>query len=218
MRPLDRIRDEHRRWLSAHGLLNRPWFVLGSAPDPTIPPAIATRAALVCVNNAGAAAARVGLPPADLTVRGKSKEWLALAECEVPLVLWVCDRNPLHLLWKRMFIRTRRLGEIRTMRRDVRRAVDLHVLGDGSADDERIEKPSTGVFAVIYGLFVGVPEVILAGMSMDKKGYSYDAPRARMLHGAEDRFALENFAARYPAVRTTEPVIAEETGIPLHAC
>jgi hypothetical protein len=215
VRPLDRVQDQHRHWLSTHGLLDRPWFVLGSAPNPTLPPDIASRAAVICINNAGTTAARMGLPPADLTIRGKNKEWLALANCKVPLVLWITDRSPLHVLWKRMFIKTAGLGEIKTLRRDTRRAIDLHVLGSGCDDDERIEKPSTGIFALTYALLVGVPEIVLAGMSIDKKGYSYDAPRARMLHSTEDRFALEQIGARYRNVTTTESTIAGATGIPL---
>jgi hypothetical protein len=218
VRPLDRLRDEHRHWLSTRGLLDRPWFVLGSAPNPTIPPDITSRAALICINNAGTTAVRMGLPPADLTFRNNSKGWLALADCKVPLVLWVTNRNPLHILWKRMFIRTAGLGEIKTLRRELRRAIDLHVLSSGSNDEEQIKKPSTGIFAITYALFVGVPEIILAGMSIDKKGYSYDAPRSRMLHSAEDRFALERIAAGYPSVRTSEPAIADETGIRPYGC
>ena len=68
---LDEIRDDHRSWLRSHGLLERPWFVLGSAPNPTIPPGIADRAALICINNVGIAASRLGLRPADLTFRNK---------------------------------------------------------------------------------------------------------------------------------------------------
>jgi hypothetical protein len=148
VRPLDRLRDEHRHWLSTRGLLDRPWFVLGSAPNPTIPPDITSRAALICINNAGTTAVRMGLPPADLTFRNNSKGWLALADCKVPLVLWVTNRNPLHILWKRMFIRTAGLGEIKTLRRELRRAIDLHVLSSGSNDEEQIKKPSTGIFAI----------------------------------------------------------------------
>jgi len=213
---LDRVRSEHRTWLSAHRLLDRPWFVLGSAPDPVIPPGITDDAALVCINNAGNAAARLGLPPAELTFRNKNKEWKSLSGCKVPLVLWVCDRTPLQIRWKRLFIgRRAELGEVRVLPREDRRQVYVTMLRDGAAREDAIGKPSTGVFAVLYGLFVGVPQIILAGMSIDKKGYSYDAPRARMLHGAEDRFALEQIARRYSNVSTTETVIAAETGIGL---
>jgi hypothetical protein len=215
---LEEIRDEHRRWLSHHRLLDRPWFVLASAPDPKIPPGIAERAALICINNVGIAAARMGLPPADLTFRNKNKEWKTLAGCKIPLVLWVCDRTPLQMWWKKVLIgRRSELGEVRVMARNDRRYVYEHMLRDDPLKGEEIGKPSTGVFAVLYGLFVGVPEIILAGMSLDKQGYSYESQRARMLHGAEDRFALEQVAKHYPSVTTTEPVIVEEVGIPLYA-
>jgi hypothetical protein len=212
---LESVRDEHRRWLDHHGLLHRPWLVLGSAPDPNVPPGLGDRA-LVCINNAGVAAARMGLPPANLTFRNKNKEWKSLSGHKVPLVLWVCDRTPFQMWLKRLVIRGADLGEIRVMARNDRREVYEHMLREAS-DAAEIGKPSTGIFAVLYALFVGIPDVLLAGMSLDKQGYSYNAPRARMLHGVEDRFALERIARRYPAVRTTEPVIAEGTGVPLYS-
>jgi hypothetical protein len=191
--------------------------VLASAPNPRIPADITDRAALICINNVGIAAAGMGLPPASLTFRNKNKEWKTLAGCKIPLVLWVCDRTPLQMWWKKFLIgRRSELGEVRVMARDDRRYVYEHMLRDDAANGAEIGKPSTGIFAVLYGLFVGVPEIILAGMSLDKEGYSYNSPRARMLHGAEDRYALGQVAKHYPAVSTTEPVIAAETGIPLY--
>jgi hypothetical protein len=213
---LEEIRDEHRSWLRSHGLLDRPWFVLGSAPNPTIPPGITDRAALICINNVGIAASRLGLRPADLTFRNKGKEWKTLAGVKVPLVLWVCDRTPWQILWKRFLIGLRtELGEIRVMARNDRKYVYEHMLGDPDGTSE-VGKPSTGIFAVLYGLFAGVPEIILGGMSMDKQGYSHEAKRYRMMHGAEDRFALETIAARYPQVSTTETEVSEATGVPLY--
>lgn len=211
---LDTIRDDHRRWLAGHGLLDRPWFVLCAAPNPTIPAGITDRAALVCINNVGVVTSRMGLRPADLTFRNKNKEWKTLAGVKVPLVLWVCDRTPWEMRMKRFFDVKAKLGEVRVMPRNDRAAVYTHMLRDEGVTEE-VGKPSTGIFAVLYGLFVGIPEIILAGMSLDKKGYSYHAPRERMLHGVEDRFALETIAKKYPAVRTTEQIIADEIGIPL---
>ena len=212
---LDKIRDEHRQWLGEHGLLDRPWFVLGSAPEPTIPPDLGDRAALICINNVGVTAARLGLPPADLTFRNKNKEWATLAGCKVPLVLWVCDRNPFQIFLKRLRIRAQ-LGEIRVMRRADREHVYTHMLKVGASELDEIGKPSTGVFAVLYALFVGIPEIILGGMSMDKQGYSHAFKRARMMHGAEDRFALETIARHYSCVTTTEATVAEATGLRLY--
>ena len=44
---LDALRESNRRWLAPHGLLERPWFILASGPDPTIPPDITGRALLI---------------------------------------------------------------------------------------------------------------------------------------------------------------------------
>jgi hypothetical protein len=213
----DDLRERHRRWLARHHLLDRPWFVLGSAPNPTIPAGIADRAAIICINNAGFTAARQGLPPANLTFRNRGKDWKMLRGHKVPLVLWVCNRKPRHIFFKRLTVPALLRSEIHTLPLELRRAIDLKVLGDGKPeDDETISKPSTGVFAVVYGLFVGVSEISLAGLSIDKSGYSHPATRARMMHSAEDRFALIRIAERYPSVSTTERVIHEATGIPLN--
>lgn len=212
---LDDIRTEHREWLAARNLLERPWFVLGSAPDPTIPEDMKHRAALIAINNVGITAQRLGLPPASLTFRNKNKEWKTLKGIEVPLVLWVCDRTPFQLKIKMMMIRAK-LGEVRVMPRDHRKAVYSHMLGADHDNPDAIGKPSTGVFAVLYALFVGVPEIVLGGMSMNKQGYSYEYKKARMMHQDEDRFALETVARRFPQVSTSERVIHEAVGLPLY--
>ena len=211
----ERLRQRHRRWLAAHDLLERPWYVLGSAPNPTVPKEFLDRAAFICINNAASAAKGLGLRPADLTFRNKSKEWKTLAGHKVPLMIWVCNRPSLLVEWKRFIIsRDTELGEIRVMRRAERRLIGEAMLrAPGSTDN--IGKPSTGIFAVLYGIFVGVPEIVFGGFSMDKKGYSYEADRMRMLHRDEDEAALEIIARSYPNVSTTEQVVAKATGVPL---
>ena len=214
---LDRVRDEQRRWLAAHGLLDRPWFVLGSAPNPTVPEAIASRAAIVCINNAGVTGKRMGLPPAGLTFRNTNKEWNSVAGCTLPLVLWMSNKNPLQVYWtKRVVAKATVVGEIRTMRTRVRRAIFTELLGSDLLEVGRKHKPSTGIFAVLYGLFVGVPELILGGVSMEGDGYSYGTLPGIQHHRDEDRFAMQLLARRYPQVRTTEAAVAEQTGLPLY--
>ncbi len=214
--PLETIRDRHRRWLGQHRLLDRPWFVLGSAPDPTIPGDIAARAALVCINNAGATAAARGLPPASLTVRNRSKEWGSVAGCTLPLVLWMTDRNFLQVQWKKLSISRSQVGEIRTLRSAERQDIYTHMLGSDLADVGHMHKPSTGIFAALYGLFVGAPGIVLGGLSMDKDGYSYGPLPGVQLHREEDRFALRLMAEHYPSVRTTEEEVSDMTGVPLY--
>ena len=215
MSSVENIRADHRLWLGKHGLLDRPWFVLGSAPDPTIPPGIASHAALICINNAGATAARLGLPPASLTIRNRNKEWASVAGQAMPLVLWMTDKNALSLWWTLLLRSKARVGEVRVMGTGDRQRMLSDVLGVDLSEVGTVHKPSTGVFAVLYGLSVGVPEIVVGGMSVDKKGYSYEAPPARMLHAEEDRFVLQKIAESYSSVRTTEPIIADQTGIPL---
>jgi hypothetical protein len=210
----DKVREDHRRWLAHHGLLDRPWFVLGSAPHPNIPHELLNDAALICINNSGITTSRLGMRPADLTFRNKSKEWKTIEGIKVPLLVWVC--KPWQVWWKRFLIsRKTELGEIRVMRRKERKHIGEAILREPNRVGE-IGKPSTGIFAALYGLFVGIPEIVLGGFSMDKKGYAYQTERMRMLHRNDDQFALETIAKHYPNVSTTEHVVAEATGVPLY--
>ena len=213
---LERLRQRHRRWLGKHNLLDRPWFVLASAPNPTIPENIAERAAVVCINNAAATAARLGLPPPALTLRNRNKEWDSVAGVKLPLVLWMSDRNILRVYWVKLFVAKSRIGEIRTIGSRARRDIYTHMLGSDLSDVGHMHKPSAGMFAALYAAFVGVPEVILAGFSMGQDGYSYGSLPGIQIHREEDRFAMGIIAAQYPSVRTTESEVAEQTGIPLY--
>ena len=212
---LETIRDEHRAWLGKHGLLDRPWFVLGSAPEPTIPTDIADRAALVCINNAAATAARLGLPPPSLTFRNPAKEWNSVAGIKLPLVLWVSNKSPWGIFWAKLFFAKARVGEIRAMSKNDRTALFTHVLGTDLSGVGQLHKPSTGIFAALYGLFMGAPEIVLAGLSMERDGYSYGSLPGIQKHREEDRLALRILAERYPQVSTTERDVSEQTGVPL---
>ena len=213
--PLDRIRESERRWLRRHGLLDRPWFILASAPGPTVPPGITDRAALICINNAVATAARMGLPQADLTFRAGHKEWSSAAGCRMPLVLWLSD--DLLRFYRRKYGSGATVGRFRMMRHPVRGRITTHVLGNDLGAIGEKHKPSTGIFAVLYGLFLGVPEIVLSGVSVDQDGYSYGSLPGKQLHRGEDLFALKHISAAYPSVSTTEANLSRETGIPLYA-
>lgn len=212
---LERIRDEHRRWLERHDLLTRPWLVFGSAPEPTIPPDLASRAALICINNSGATAARLGLPPASLTLRNSHKEWKSVAHCSLPLVLWMSD-DRFKSRMKLLFTPRARMGECRFMRKSERRDIYTFLLGSDLQHLGDMHKPSTGVFAVLYGLFLGVPEISVAGLSMREDGYSYGSQPGIQRHRAEDKFALTMVAEQYSSVSTTEIELSKDVGIPLH--
>jgi hypothetical protein len=212
---LESVKERNRQWLASRGLLARPWLVLGSAPNPSIPTDLAKRAELVCINNAGATAARLGLPPASLTVRNSNKEWNSVAGCTMPLVLWMSNANPVEVYWTKLFKAKAHVGEIRAMNKAVRAEITDDILGSGVAEVGRMHKPSTGIFAALYGLFTGAPAIILAGLSMEGDGYSYGTLAGIQHHRDEDLFAMRILAARYPSVSTTERDVSERTGIPM---
>jgi hypothetical protein len=212
---LDLVKERNRRWLASRGLLRGHGSSFGSAPDPTIPAGLAGGAELVCINNAGATAARLGLPPASLTVRNSNKEWNSVAGCSMPLVLWMSNANAIEVYWTKHFKAKAAVGEIRAMNKAVRAEITDHILGSGVQEVGRMHKPSTGIFAALYGLFIGAPAIILAGLSMEGDGYSYGTLAGIQHHRDEDLFAMRILAARYPSVSTTERDVSERTGIPM---
>ena len=211
------IRERHRHWLGRHDLLGQPWFVLGSAPEPTIPRRALQETILVCINNSGATAAQLGLPPARLTVRNRNKEWASVAGLQIPLVLWLSDKNRFQVYWTRLLKARSRLGEIRTIPTQERYDICTSMLGNDLLSIGAMNKTSTGIFAAVYGLFLGVPEVILGGISVDKDGYSYSSAPGVQRHRTEDSFALKTLASRGEGLRTAEADLAAKMGIPLYS-
>ena len=214
---LDELREGNRRWLGPHGLLDRPWFILASGPDPTIPRDIAERALLVCINNAPATAARMGLGSPRLTFRNPNKEWKSVAGCKLPLILWLSNKRSPEVIWLKLFTARGIAGEIRTMRKSTRDVLNRHFLGSALGNVGQMHKPSTALFAVFYGLFVGAPEIILGGVTLEKDGYSYTTALPGIhKHRDEDFAAMQLIAARYRTVSTSEAEVAKATHLPLY--
>jgi len=97
----------------------------------------------------------------------------------------------------------------------MRTSMHAYVLGNDLSHIGDKHKPSTGLYAVIYGVFVGAPEIVVSGISVVTEGYSHSAAPGVQLHRAEDLFALRHFAQTTSAVRTTEIEVAASTGLPL---
>jgi hypothetical protein len=148
----------------------------------------------VCINNAGATAARLGLPPASLTVRNSNKEWNSVAGCSMPLVLWMSNANAIEVYWTKHFKAKAAVGEIRAMNKAVRAEITDHILGSGVQEVGRMHKPSTGIFAALYGLFIGAPAIC----------------PGRPFHGGGRLFL--RYAARYPASPRRRPLRHADPG------
>lgn len=204
----------HRKWLQPLGLLERPWLILGSAPHPTIPGKIFEGHARIDINNAGRTAQAMGYGRADLTVRAKKKSWEEHRHIDTRLLLWIHTVPgpvlPLLLLGKPYD----HIGKVRPLRRRDRERMVLQVSGvplEGFGD---LGKVTNGVAMACYGLLLGVPEIVLAGISLSKVGHSYDELGRRRRQVDEDRAVLTALA-RDPRLATSEPDLAAESGIRL---
>ena len=202
----------HRRWLNRRGLLQRPWFVLGSAPAPTIPSRLPADTAYVYVKYAGHSAKKLGLPDADLTFLLKKTlpaqvEGLALGH-----ILRMQQRLTASQAAKRwLWLSSAAECEITHAERD---EMVVRAAGSLFGDVGQEARPSNGVALVCYALALGVPQVIVAGLSLEMDGYEYDRAARTRRHVPEDRAALSALARLHPQLMTSEKRLSELTGLP----
>jgi len=208
------IREAHRAQMDRLGLLRRPWVLLGGAPEPAMPEALRMSHARVDINNSGLAAKRFGWGPADLSVRRPVESWDVFPDLEARAMLWFSPRPRWRQRWKLLRQRKARIAALVSLHPDDREAINLALLGAEMTSIGELGKPSTGIAALCYGLFIGVPEIVLSGFSFARVGHSYDTLARPRWQIAEDRFALEKLRA-HPGVATSEPELAADLGLRL---
>ncbi|MBO0664543.1 hypothetical protein LQ948_18515 [Jiella sp. MQZ9-1] len=203
-----------KRWLKPLGIVDRPWLILGSAPDPTIPDGILATHARIDINNVGRTAQAMGLGQADLTVRAKKKSWEEHPHIDTRMLLWIHTVPALVLPLLLIGKPYDHIGRVRPLRRRDRENVVLEVSGvplEGFGD---LGKVTNGVAMACYGLLLGVPEIVLSGISLSKVGHSYDQLGRRRRQVDEDRAVLTALAPE-PRLSTSEADLAAESGIRL---
>ncbi|KQY42504.1 hypothetical protein [Rhizobium sp. Root483D2] len=211
---LQNFRAEHRKWLTKLGILDRPWLLFGSAPDPTLPQEILQKCARVDINNAGKTANQLGLPPADLTFRKKKKSWEEHPYVRTRGLLWLHTR-PLWVMHLKLLLKPNvRYKSLMRATKSDREAIVHHVSGGLPAEIGDVGKVTNGVAALCYALFMGVPSVTLAGFSLQKMGHSYNAKGSVRRQIEEDTFVLTQLRNRGD-VFTTERDLSDYVGIPL---
>lgn len=209
------FRDAQRRWLAMLGILDRPWLIFGAAPDPTLPGDIVRTHARIDINNSGRAAQEMGLGPADLTFRKRSKPWAEHQNLHTRGLIWY--RNaPLLLIRLELALKRRqaKVGHLMRMTRGERDTIVDLVAGTQLRGTGSVGKATNGIAAACYGLFVGVPEVVLSGVSLSKNGHSYNQAGKKRLQTDEDRLVLSRIKDA-PNLYTTEPDLAAEVGMKL---
>jgi len=210
----EHFRERHRKWLSKLGILDRPWLIFGSSPSPTLPPELLKTHARVDVNNSGRTAQMLGLGPADLTVRKKHKPWSEHPTMQTRGLLWY-HTEPLFLMRLRLLMMPRvRVGRLMRASRMERDTIVELVAGASPRETGNTGKATNGVCALCYALYVGVPEVVLSGISVSKNGHSYNERNKARMQVSEDRFILGILKDR-PNIFTTEDDLAEDVGIKL---
>ena len=210
----DGFREAQRTWLARLGILDRPWLIFGAAPGPTLPGDIVRTHARIDINNSGRTAQEIGLGPADLTFRKRSKPWAEHQDLNTRGLIWY--RNA-PLLFVRIELALRRRAKVEHLMRVTRgerdTVVDLVAGTELSAVGSR-GKATNGIAAACYGLFVGVPEVVLSGVSLSRNGHSYNQTGRKRLQADEDRLVLSRIKDA-PNLFTTEADLAAEVGLKL---
>lgn len=208
------MREKHRRWLSKLGILDKPWLIFGSAPDPTLPSGLVERCARVDINNAGKTASALGLGPADLTIRKRKKSWKEHPNLQTRGLLWY-HTAPLSMMYLRLWLKPGvRFKSLKRATKDERNAIVHLVCGGVPEELGETGKVTNGVAAACYALYMGVPAVVLAGISLSKMGHSYDDRGRRRRQIDEDAFVLQKLR-NVRNLFTTETDLAARTGIRL---
>ena len=212
MSRIEKLREDHRAWLRTLGILDRPWLVFGSAPEPALPAGLVKAAARIDINNAGRTAAALGLGPADLTIRTQRKSWAEWPDLNTRALLWTHRGPTLLMRWEMLRKSKAVVGTLRRWPLGEREEIVEHVASASLDGIGKWEKATTGIAAACYGLFVGVPEIVLAGISLDASGHSYDTLKRERRQIDEDAFILEHIRSRRE-LSTTETVLMEQAGL-----
>jgi len=173
---------------------------------------------LICVNSSGFVAKELGLPDPKVTLLGAFK--LVVPKNEE-------DRRALHGLRTEYLILIRhRLPVSRLLAESLLGMLHYHYkqfltvgFWDRSYMIQKVTgkdlRVSNGIFAACYALYNGAPEIILSGFSLTMHGHYYSDQNRRRKCGNADLAALSAMRERGWAVKTSEPELAELTGLPL---
>lgn len=210
------FKRRHRRWLAGGGLLDRPWLFVASAPNPTLPATLPPRTAHVYIKFAAAAGGRRGMPAPDLAF---VNDYAVARQTE-----GVTCHRILALTAKRRKIVADRIvhalpftGSRPMHLGDGERDLVLDaVLGDSFKGVGAMPRPSNGIALICYAILFGIPRLIVSGMSLTDDGHDNpNRKKFQRLHKEEDRASFQHFARHHPSIVTSEPELAELTGLPL---
>jgi hypothetical protein len=213
---LAEFKRRHRRWLERGGLLGRPWLFFASAPNPTLPASLPPDTAHVYIKFAAIAGRACGMPEPDLIFVNDYNVEKQTHGLHCHRILSLTGKNR-KIAFDRI-IHTLPFQQSRPMRLSERERdmICQEVLGSAFLGVGRMIRPSNGIALICYALLFDIPKIIVSGMSLTDEGHSNpNRKKFQRLHKEEDKASFSFFAKHFPAVVTSEPELAELTGLPL---
>lgn len=203
----------HRRWMRVRGLLNRPWLILGAAPDPTLSANLPDDVAYVYVKLSGRSAARRNMPGADLTFLPQKIDHAKLEGLSTGHILRMSRHLTLATAARRL-LQDVSIDECHLTNGERDRYI-LHTVGSLFGADGSEARPSNGIALVCFAIALGVPKIIMSGISLESNGHDYNREARRRKHVPQDLAALKVVSARFPQVVTTEDNLHRLAGVPV---
>jgi hypothetical protein len=209
----DGFREQQRRWLAELGILDRPWLIFGAAPSPTLPDGILDTHARIDINNSGKTAQRLGLGPADLTFRKASKSWAEHPTLHSRGLIWYRSAPLLMLRLQLLLMRQVRVSSLMKFGREERDTI-VDLVSGVKLDNVGRGKVTNGVSAACYAIYVGIPEVVLCGISLSQNGHSYNGKGSTRAQVEEDALVLSHIKEN-ACLSTTEEDLSSAAGVRL---
>ncbi|MEK1926070.1 MAG: membrane-anchored protein [Rhizobium giardinii] len=202
-----------------------PALIVGSAPVSNLPDGFDSRFAVICVNGSQVATAGWGIDAPDVTflqfnqVEGKGERAVAVRRalsgkrCGILYVL----------RWPRSEARLREglaafeygFNELRLINQYHRTRLAEAVLGRIVPESDNESKFSNGITAVLYAIHSGATDIIITGIDPSSTGHVYNDLKMQRLHSDTDVKILMELLERGFRLYTSDPHVAESTGLPL---
>jgi hypothetical protein len=179
----------------------------------------------VCVNASGWAARRLGLPDPVLTImagaklahpdRGHDRQAMRGLRTERMLLITYALDMSIGDAERVMEALGLTYGQLDTIDFETRALIIEAMVGPGTGRGHKDRtRVSNGIFAACLALHLQASEVVLAGFSLTSDGHSYGSDTRRR-HVVPDREAMVAMRRQGLPLRTSEPALAELTGLPL---
>ncbi|WP_349434533.1 membrane-anchored protein [Pararhizobium sp. A13] len=202
-----------------------PALIVGSAPASNLPDGFDSRFSVICVNGSQIVTADWGIDAPDVTflqfnqVEGNGERATAVRRalsgkrCRILYVL----------RWPKSEARLREglaafdygFDELRLINQYDRTRLAESVLGRVIAEGDNESKFSNGITSLLYAIHNGATAVIITGIDPSSTGHIYNALNMQRLHSDTDVKILIELLERGFRLYTSDPHVAESTGLPL---